>query len=275
MKNIPSKLAIAAMAAICLSDESWAAGRSVFGQLPGSAQFSSQLPVPKAAKVATKWKKTRVDSCEAYSGLVQMEAQRQGVPASLVFGTIRTESSCRPSLVGAAGEIGLMQIKPSTARGMGLRNTRELYNPAVNIHYGVKYLKEQLNRFGGNTRMASAAYNGGPGGARSRAAQAYAGRVAANSGYVASGQSRQFNSFGGNTRQSAPAAYSGYTPRQSRQPGSFGGNTRRSAPETYSGISGNRDNMALVYANRLAAFGPAAVQGKAWKAYRTSVPRLP
>ena len=62
---------------------------------------------------------------------------------NLARAIIYTESSFRVNALGRQGEIGLMQVKPSTARGMGYRGTKnQLYLPENNIKYGMKIFEE-------------------------------------------------------------------------------------------------------------------------------------
>lgn len=85
------------------------------------------------------------------------------IPAALVKGVIATESAFNPNAVGGAGEIGLMQVMPATARELGVRDPQTLFDPAIAISTGVKYLAALLSRFGGRLQLAVAGYNAGPG----------------------------------------------------------------------------------------------------------------
>ena len=63
------------------------------------------------------------------------------MPVSLAHAVISVESNYRPNTRGSAGEIGLMQIKPATARMMGYSGSASgLFNPETNIKFGMKYL---------------------------------------------------------------------------------------------------------------------------------------
>lgn len=63
---------------------------------------------------------------------------------------------------GGSPSVGLCQIKPTTARGLGFRGTREdLMQPKYNIKYAAKYLKLQIDRYNGDLRQGVAAYNAG------------------------------------------------------------------------------------------------------------------
>jgi len=76
-----------------------------------------------------------------YDALVASLAAANGVPAVLVHRVIVRESRYRPHLVGRCGCIGLMQIKLSTARGLGYTgDAAGLRDPNTNLTYGVKYL---------------------------------------------------------------------------------------------------------------------------------------
>jgi soluble lytic murein transglycosylase-like protein len=69
------------------------------------------------------------------------------VPVELAHAVVFTESSYRADARGAAGEIGLMQLKCQTARGMGFSGScKALYDPDTNLRFGMKYLKAALKR---------------------------------------------------------------------------------------------------------------------------------
>lgn len=95
-------------------------------------------------------------------GMVAAEASRQGVPVGLALAVAKTESNFRCSAVGRHGERGVMQIKPSTARGLGYRGPASgLNNCSTGIRYGMMYLKQAYRKAGGNTHHAAALYNAG------------------------------------------------------------------------------------------------------------------
>src|SRR3954453_1562702 len=76
-----------------------------------------------------------------YDSMVASHARANNVPEALVHRVIVRESKYRADLVGRGGTIGLMQIKLSTARGVGYTGTAEgLRDPATNLSYGIKYL---------------------------------------------------------------------------------------------------------------------------------------
>lgn len=93
-----------------------------------------------------------------YDDLIQRASQKYGVPAALIKAVMKQESGFDPTVVSPAGAVGLMQLLPSTAG----KSVAQLKDPATNIDAGTKYLKEQLDSFGGNVRLALAAYNAGP-----------------------------------------------------------------------------------------------------------------
>jgi soluble lytic murein transglycosylase-like protein len=73
--------------------------------------------------------------------IVEREALKANLPADIAEAVIRVESDYDPTAIGNVGEIGLMQVRPSTAAMLGFKGTaEELAQPDVNIHFGVTYL---------------------------------------------------------------------------------------------------------------------------------------
>lgn len=91
--------------------------------------------------------------------IVTEKANQHGVPVALALGVTQTESNFRCSARGRAGERGAMQVKPATARSVGI--TGNLYDCATGIEAGVRYLKLALARAGGNHAVAASLYNKG------------------------------------------------------------------------------------------------------------------
>lgn len=78
-----------------------------------------------------------------YQRIGKAEAQRNQIPFAIVDAVMRVESGYDPGALGTVGEVGLMQILPSTADMLGFRGTREaLAKPETNIAYGTQYLAE-------------------------------------------------------------------------------------------------------------------------------------
>ncbi|WP_371347674.1 lytic transglycosylase domain-containing protein [Ancylobacter sp. IITR112] len=107
--------------------------------------------------------------------LVDREARANGLPISLARAVVRIESNWKPQITGRAGEVGLMQIKHQTARGMGYKGSRaKLYEPATNIRWGMRYLAGAYRLAGGDTCGTVMRYQGGHGAKRmSSAARSY------------------------------------------------------------------------------------------------------
>ncbi|MFZ2102873.1 MAG: transglycosylase SLT domain-containing protein [Oricola sp.] len=115
-----------------------------------------------------------------YDNIVSKYAGEYGVPVELAHAVIFTESRYRADARGSAGEIGLMQLKLATARGVGYRGSAKgLYDPATNIEYGMKYLGGAYKLAGGTTCGTILRYNAGHGAKRMNpVSQAYCNKVA-------------------------------------------------------------------------------------------------
>jgi soluble lytic murein transglycosylase-like protein len=94
--------------------------------------------------------------------MIKAMAPGQDVPVWFALRIAKVESNYNPSARGAAGELGLFQLKCTTAREMGFRgNCTTLLSPAVNIHYGLKHLKLAIKKSNGNLKLAASKHNGG------------------------------------------------------------------------------------------------------------------
>jgi soluble lytic murein transglycosylase-like protein len=121
-----------------------------------------------AAEKKEKTAKESVSDAPAdVDSIIKESAAKYGVDESLVRAIAKNESNYRTDAVSPAGAIGVMQLMPATAEGLGVK---DIYNPYDNIDGGTKYLKELLDTFGGDITKTVAAYNAGP-----QAVKAYGG----------------------------------------------------------------------------------------------------
>lgn len=97
---------------------------------------------------------------ERFRSLIKSAAESAGIEEGLLDALVAAESSYDPNARSSAGALGLSQLMPATAKAMGVINP---FDPAENLNGGAKYLASMLQRFGGDTKLALAAYNAGPG----------------------------------------------------------------------------------------------------------------
>ena len=155
-----------------------AADRATGSASEGVVKGARLAPAPPAAKrgrLERRWRYER----NQYSALIERFAAENDVPPEFAHAIVEIESRFRPDVRGRAGEIGLMQIKPATARLMGFRGpAKALFDPETNIRYGMKYLAK-ARRLGDSTVCGTILkYNAGHAARRmNRVSRAYCEKV--------------------------------------------------------------------------------------------------
>ncbi len=94
-----------------------------------------------------------------FADLIRAASQKHGVDEDLISSLITAESNFNPRAVSRKRARGLMQLMPDTAARLGVR---EAFDPAQNVDGGTRYLKELLEKYGKDLKLALAAYNAGP-----------------------------------------------------------------------------------------------------------------
>jgi soluble lytic murein transglycosylase-like protein len=107
------------------------------------------------------------DTRSNFHVLIEKEAKREGLAPEIAEAVMAVESGYNPAAIGGVGEIGLMQIRPATARMLGFAGTdADLAAPATNIRYGVTYLAQAYRLAGGDLCTAVMKYRAGHGESR-------------------------------------------------------------------------------------------------------------
>jgi len=124
-------------------------GNVISGQ--GESNFR-QSPDPSTAKA--------IEKPAGIDAIIDKASRKFGVDRDLIESVIRAESDFDTRATSPKGAMGLMQLMPDTAEGLGVKNP---YDPEENVMGGTRFLKYLLDRYKGNTSLALAAYNWGPG----------------------------------------------------------------------------------------------------------------
>jgi soluble lytic murein transglycosylase-like protein len=128
-----------------------AATTTDFGaQLATATAATAGAPIASAASAGGN---------EPYAAEIDAAASRYGIDPNLLRGLVGAESGFNPNARSAAGAVGLTQLMPSTAAALGVTDPTD---PAQSLDGGARYLRQQLDAFGGDPAKALAAYNAGP-----------------------------------------------------------------------------------------------------------------
>src|SRR5215208_2957609 len=114
--------------------------------------------VPEATDIRATAPMANAAIREQFDALIREHAVHHGLRVELVRAVIQVESGYNPLARSPKGAMGLMQLMPSTARQLGVRNA---FDPDENIRGGCAYLRQLLDRYNGNEELALAAYNAG------------------------------------------------------------------------------------------------------------------
>lgn len=100
----------------------------------------------------------------SHDPLIASVAYQYRINPHLLASMVNAESAGRQRAVSHKGALGLMQVMPATARGLGVRDPSALLDdPVLAMHTGAKYLKQLQGQLGNNVPLVVAAYNAGPG----------------------------------------------------------------------------------------------------------------
>lgn len=111
------------------------------------------------AALASHWAHASIP----YASCFARSAADYALEEDLLIAVSATESNWNANARSHANAHGLMQIQwPGTAKHLGVRRVSDLYKPCTNIDLGARYLRELIDSFDGDEKMALAAYNYGP-----------------------------------------------------------------------------------------------------------------
>ncbi len=122
-------------------------------------EFKAILDEKMSENKETVEKTTFKNSREDIENLINKYAQKNNLDPDFIKAVVKQESGFNPDAKSKCGAMGLMQLMPQTAKGLGVIDA---FDPEQNIDGGTRYLKSMMNRFNNDPKLALAAYNAGP-----------------------------------------------------------------------------------------------------------------
>jgi len=114
--------------------------------------------VATSTSASGDWVDALPAKAKPFADAIARAAAKEGVDPALLSALTWSESGFNPQARSSAGALGLVQLMPATARGLGV----DPLDPEQALEGGARYLRQQLDTFGGRTDLALAAYNAGP-----------------------------------------------------------------------------------------------------------------
>jgi soluble lytic murein transglycosylase-like protein len=124
-------------------------------QIEGYEQPPRAVPLAPEAPSVTVVRAPRIP----LGSVIERAASRHGIDPDFVASVVRAESGFDPAAESPKGALGLMQLMPQTAAGLGVKDALD---PSENVEGGTRYLRQLLDRYDGDAVKALAAYNAGP-----------------------------------------------------------------------------------------------------------------
>ncbi len=129
----------------------WRSSVGKVGKYAGNSKRKSS----KRSGKSIKWRNKK-----QFEPMIRKVAKQAKVSPELLHAVVQAESAYNPKAKSHAGAMGLMQLMPGTAKRYGVSNA---WDPAQNLSGGARYLRDLLDMFNNNLRLALAAYNAGEG----------------------------------------------------------------------------------------------------------------
>jgi soluble lytic murein transglycosylase-like protein len=134
------------------------AGVTHFTNVPVDGRYRLLLATPPEERERPERAGNWLAKSAEFDHFIEQAARSHAVRPELVRAVIVVESAFNPNAVSNRGAVGLMQLRPATARRYGVANA---FDPEQNIKAGVHYLRDLLTRYGNNLELTLAAYNAG------------------------------------------------------------------------------------------------------------------
>lgn len=134
------------------------------GAIGNTLQYNPPLPnrwsPAQISDIGTDTGVSKKAGGHSYEDIIKEASETYHVPENLIRAVIKQESGFNANAISGAGASGLMQLMPSTAASLGVKN---IMDPRENIMGGTKYLGTMLSKYNGNLELTLASYNAGPG----------------------------------------------------------------------------------------------------------------